>query len=48
VIDPERWFHLLDHLLEVCTDDDPDPIRAERAAVLIYAAVHERLEHPML
>ena len=48
MIDPERWARLAFHLLDVCTADDPDPIRAERAAVLIYAAIHQRLDHPML
>lgn len=46
MIDEDRWSRLAFHLLDECTAEDADPIRAERAAVLIYAAIHHRLEHP--
>lgn len=46
MIDEGRWARLAFHLLDVCTTDDPDVIRAERAAVNIYSAIHWRLQHP--
>lgn len=39
MLDPERWWRLLEHLLAEFADDVP----GERAAVLRFADLHARL-----
>lgn len=45
-IDDARWLRLIFHLLDECAADEPDPMLAERAAVVLYTAIHHRLNDP--
>jgi hypothetical protein len=44
VIDPDRWERFLLHVLDECTTEDADLIRAERNAVHIFTAVFRALD----
>lgn len=46
MIDPDRWERLLFHLLDEALTYAGTELEAERAAVLIYAAIHGRLTDP--
>lgn len=46
MIDPDRWTRLIFHVLDEVSVDNDDPVRAERAAVHIYAAIWRRLNDP--
>lgn len=47
MIDREKWSRLLFHVLtELETESDGDPVAIERAAVLRYTEIHQRLNNP--
>lgn len=46
MIDPDMWERLAFHLLDEVSTYQGDEIAAERAAVLIFSAIHARLTDP--
>lgn len=46
MVDEDRWFRLVAHLLDEALTYQGSEVEAERAAVLLYSAIHWRLEHP--
>lgn len=43
-VDPDRWTRLVFHLLDEALTYGGNELEAERTAVLLFTAIHERLD----